>query len=81
MTNLLELYVKLVSLVLVGYILGRRQSARVPNRLGQLLFWVGAPIGIVIFLRKADLSGQILIAAAIGSMVLLVTLPIWLWLF
>ncbi|MGH8002410.1 MAG: AEC family transporter [Brasilonema sp.] len=71
MTNLLELYVKLVFLVLVGYILGRRLSATVPTRLGQFLFWLGVPIGIVIFLRKADLSGQIWVAAAIAHLAIL----------
>ncbi|ARV60077.1 transporter [Nostocales cyanobacterium HT-58-2] len=68
MTNLLELYVKLVFLVLVGYTLGRKLPAIVPIRLGQFLFWVGVPLGIVIFLRKADLSGQIWIAPAIAHL-------------
>ncbi|WP_414565081.1 MULTISPECIES: AEC family transporter [unclassified Anabaena] len=66
MANLLELYVKLVGLVLVGFILGRKLSNTVPNRVGQLLFWVGVPISIVAFLRGADLSGQIWIAPAIA---------------
>ncbi|WP_414541625.1 AEC family transporter [Nostoc sp. CCY0012] len=66
MANLLELYVKLVGLVLVGFILGRKLSNTVPNRIGQLLFWVGVPISIVAFLRGADLSGQIWIAPAIA---------------
>ncbi|MBP5972528.1 AEC family transporter [Brasilonema sp. CT11] len=66
MTNLLELYLKLVFLVLVGYILGRRLSSTVPKRLAQFLFWIGVPIGIIVFLRKADLSGQIWIAPAIA---------------
>ncbi|MCG6136341.1 MAG: AEC family transporter [Nostoc sp. LLA-1] len=66
MANLLELYVKLVGLVLVGFILGRKLSNTVPNRVGQMLFWVGVPISIVAFLRGADLSGQIWIAPAIA---------------
>jgi predicted permease len=66
LANLLELYVKLVGLVLVGFILGRKLSNTVPNRVGQLLFWVGVPISIVAFLRGADLSGQIWIAPAIA---------------
>jgi malate permease and related proteins len=64
MTNLIELYVKLVGLALLGFILGRKLPATVPTRLGQFLFWVGVPISIVAFLRKADLSGQIWIAPA-----------------
>ncbi|WP_017316959.1 AEC family transporter [Mastigocladopsis repens] len=71
MTNLLELYVKLVFLILVGYTLGRKLPATVPTRLGQFLFWVGVPIGIVVFLRKADLSGQIWIAPAIAHLAIL----------
>lgn len=66
MTNLLELYVKLVGTVLVGFFLGRKLPNTVPHRIGQLLFWVGVPISIVAFLRQADLSGQIWIAPAIA---------------
>jgi malate permease and related proteins len=62
MTNLIELYVKLVGLALFGFILGRKLPATVPTRVGQFLFWVGVPISIIAFLRKADLSGQIWIA-------------------
>lgn len=64
MTNLLELYLKLSGLVLIGFILGPRLPNTVPNRLAQLLFWIGVPIGIVAFLRQADLSGAIWIAPA-----------------
>jgi malate permease and related proteins len=71
LTNLLELYLKLVFLVLAGYFLGRRLSTTVPTRLGQFLFWVGVPIGIVVFLRKADLSGQIWIAPVIAHSAIL----------
>ncbi|WGV26085.1 AEC family transporter [Halotia branconii] len=71
MTNLLELYVKLVGLVLVGFILGRKLPTAVPTRLGRFLFWVGVPISIVAFLRQADLSGQIWIAPAIAYLAML----------
>ncbi|WP_193199471.1 AEC family transporter [Nostoc sp. MG11] len=71
MTNLLELYVKLVGLVLVGFILGRKLPNTVPNLLGQTLFWVGVPISIVAFLRQADLSAQIWIAPAIAYLAIL----------
>lgn len=66
MTNLLELYVKLVGLVLLGFFLARKLPATVPTRLGHFLFWVGVPFSIVAFLYKTDLSGQILIAPAIA---------------
>jgi malate permease and related proteins len=66
MTNLSELYIKLVGLVLVGFILGRILPPIVPLRLGQFLFWFGVPISIVAFLRQADLSGQVWIAPGIA---------------
>ncbi|AFZ24811.1 putative permease [Cylindrospermum stagnale PCC 7417] len=71
MINLLELYVKLGGLVLVGFMLGRKLPHTVPTRLGQFLFWVGGPISIVSFLRQADLSGQIWIAPAIAYLAML----------
>ncbi len=60
-----------MGLVLVGFILGRKLPDPVPTRLAQFLFWVGVPIGIVAFLRKADLSGQIWIAPAIAHLAIL----------
>ncbi|MBD2434121.1 MULTISPECIES: AEC family transporter [Fischerella] len=66
MANLLELYVKLVGLVLLGFFLGRKLPATVPTCLGHFLFWVGVPISIVAFLYQTDLSGQIWIAPAIA---------------
>ncbi|MBI1241709.1 MAG: AEC family transporter [Nostoc sp. RI_552] len=68
MANLLELYAKLIGLVLVGFILGRKLPKTVPTRIGQWLFWVGIPISIVAFLRQADLSGRIWIAPAIAHL-------------
>ncbi|NJL79859.1 MAG: AEC family transporter [Richelia sp. RM2_1_2] len=71
MTNLLELYLKLSGLVLIGFILGRRLPSTVPTRLAQFLFWIGIPIGIVAFLRQADLSGAVLIAPAVAYLAIL----------
>ena len=71
LTNLLELYVKLGGLVLVGFILGRKLPVTVPTRLGQFLFWVGVPISIVSFLRQSSLSGQIWIAPAFAYLAIL----------
>ncbi|MBK1989383.1 AEC family transporter [Sphaerospermopsis aphanizomenoides BCCUSP55] len=71
MINLLELYIKLVGLVLVGVILGHKLPATFPTRLGQFLFWIGVPISIVAFLRQTDLSGQIWIAPAIAHLAIL----------
>ncbi|WP_026100031.1 AEC family transporter [Fortiea contorta] len=66
MTNLSELYLKLIGLAVLGFILGRKLPSMVPTRLGQLLFWVGAPLSVVAFLRQTDLSRQIWIAPAIA---------------
>lgn len=78
LTNILELYVKLVGSVLLGFILGRKLPATVPTRLGQFLFWIGVPISILVFLRKADFSGQIWIAPAIAiSAIILGALLAW----
>ena len=71
LTNLLELYVKLGGLVLVGFILGRKLPVTVPTRLGQFLFWVGVPISIVSFLRQSSLSEQIWIAPAFAYLAIL----------
>lgn len=71
LTNLLELYVKLGGLVLVGFILGRKLPVTVPTRLGLFLFWVGVPISIVSFLRQSSLLGQIWIAPAFAYLAIL----------
>jgi len=68
LANLLELYVKLLGLVLVGFILGRKLPNTVPTRIGKWLFWVGVPISIVAFLHNADLSGRIWIAPVIAHL-------------
>ncbi|MBC1238137.1 AEC family transporter [Nostoc sp. 2RC] len=71
MTNLLELYVKLGGLVLVGFILGRKLPMTVPTLLGRFLYWVGVPISIVSFLRQSSLSAQVWIAPAIAYLAIL----------
>ncbi|BAY60210.1 auxin efflux carrier [Calothrix brevissima NIES-22] len=79
MTNLFELYVKLVGLVLLGFILGRKLPSTVPSVVGHFLFYLGVPISIVSFLYQADLSGQIWIAPAIAYLaILLGALLAWL---
>jgi len=66
LTKLLELYIKLVGLILLGFILGRKLPATSGSTLGKFLFWVGGPISVVGFLHKADLSAQVWIAPAIA---------------
>ncbi len=74
--QLLPLYLFLIGTAAVGWLLGRLLPPSAPVRLGQFLFWIGVPIGILSFLRRADLSGGIWLApavawAAIGSGLLL----------
>ena len=66
MTNILQLYVRLIVLVLSGFFLARKLPPIFITRLAQLLFWVGIPITIVSFLRQTDLSGPIWMAPAIA---------------
>ncbi|MDY7014786.1 MAG: AEC family transporter [Cyanobacteriota bacterium] len=60
------LYLKLIGGVLLGWSLGRILPPSVPTRLGRFLFWIGVPLSIVAFLRKADLSGAVWLAPAIA---------------
>ncbi|MBS3029576.1 MAG: AEC family transporter [Dolichospermum sp. DET50] len=68
MINLLELYIKLVGLILGGFILGRKLPGDASTYVGQFLFWVGVPISIIGFLIQTDLSGQIWIAPVIAHL-------------
>ena len=68
MINLLELYIKLVGLILGGFILGRKLPGDASTYVGQFLFWVGVPISVIGFLIRTDLSGQIWIAPVIAHL-------------
>jgi predicted permease len=71
LTKLLELYVPLVGLVLLGLILGNKLPKVVPVHLGKFLFWIGVPVSNVAFLRRADLSGPIWIAPIVAWVAIL----------
>jgi predicted permease len=77
---LIKLYIQLGGGVLLGWVLGRSLSKTVPAFIGQFLFWIGVPISIITFLRRADLSGAIWIApvAAWGAILLGAGLA-WAW--
>jgi malate permease and related proteins len=66
--NLLELYIKLVGLILVGFILGQKLPVQASTYVGKFLFWVGVPISVIGFLIQTDLSGQIWIAPIIAHL-------------
>jgi malate permease and related proteins len=90
---LIRLYVPLVATVLLGIGLGallahpavQQQkgalATRVPRALGQFLFWVGVPLGIISFLHRANLSAGVFWApvAAWAAMLLCFSCG-WLWL-
>ena len=80
MTKLLELYLPLVGLSLLGFILGGKLPKVFPAYLGKFLFWIGVPISIVAFLRKADLSGPIWIAPMVAWAAILLGAGLaWAW--
>jgi len=66
LAKLLQLYVPLLALVLLGFILGKKLPKTIPLYLGKFLFWIGVPISIVAFLRRADLSGAIWITPIVA---------------
>ncbi|MFP4006901.1 MAG: AEC family transporter [Spirulinaceae cyanobacterium] len=81
-SQLLDLYLRLTSGVLLGWILGRWLPERLPNQLGQFLFWFGVPVGIVAFLRRADLSGALWLAPVMAWIAIgLGALLAWLWVY
>ncbi len=64
----------------MGFILGGKLPKVFPAYLGKFLFWIGVPISIVAFLRKADLSGPIWIAPVIAWAAILLGAGLaWAW--
>lgn len=79
--NLLNLYATLVGWVGLGLLLGFTLPQKIPFYLGKALFWVGAPLSIMVFLRQADLSASVLLAPVVCWIALLMGAGLaWLWL-
>lgn len=77
---LIKLYLQLGGGVLLGWVLGRLVPKKVPIFMGQFLYWIGVPISIITFLRRADLSGAIWVApAAAWAAILLGAGLAWSW--
>ncbi len=82
---LAQIYVPLCSAVALGvglnFLLGIPRCSQgnklslqqiAPVYLGRLLFWVGVPVGIVHFVRQADMSGQVWLAAGVAWIAFLI---------
>jgi predicted permease len=79
--KLLELYIPLSGGVFLGWVLGRILPKQSPIYLGKFLFWIGAPIGIFGFLRRANLSGPVWIAPLVSWTAILLGAGLaWTWL-
>jgi malate permease and related proteins len=80
-TQLIQLYLKLISGVLVGWCLGRLCPPSLPEKIGHFLFWIGVPLSIIAFLRQTDLSGQIWLAPVVAWVASILGVAIaWGWL-
>ncbi|MBM0743221.1 AEC family transporter [Phormidium sp. CLA17] len=79
-SNLLAIYIPLLSWTGLGWLLGRILPAKAPIALGKFLFWIGVPIGIVAFLRHALISASLWIAPlAAWAAILLGSSLAWGW--
>ncbi len=77
---MIKLYIQLGGGVLLGWVLGRVLPQTVPTFIGQFLFWIGVPVSIITFLRRADLSGAIWIAPVAAWMAILLGAGLaWVW--
>jgi len=78
--NLIKLYIPLIGWVSLGLILGYRLPREIPTYLGKFLFWVGVPIGIMIFLRQAELSAAVWLAPLVCWLAVLLGISLaWVW--
>jgi malate permease and related proteins len=68
---LLKLYLNLIGWVAFGFIIGRLLPRSYSTYLAKFLFFFGTPVSIVAFIRRANLSGPILIAPLIAWLAIL----------
>jgi len=75
-----SLYARLITWILLGLILGRSLPKHIPKQLAKFLFFVGTPLTTVIFMQRANLSGQVLIAPLTAWIAILVGAALaWVW--
>lgn len=78
--TLLKLYIPLVGWITLGLLLGRILPLAIPAQLGKFLFWIGVPVGIMIFLRQADLSASVWLAPLVCWIAVFLGATLgWLW--
>jgi len=78
--DLLNLYLRLIGWTLLGVILGRILPKETSAYLGKFFFWVGVPISIVAFVRRANLNGFIWISPITAWIAILVGAAFaWIW--
>jgi malate permease and related proteins len=79
--QLLQLYLQLGGLALLGFIMGRLLPPKIPVYIGKFLFWIGVPIGVIAFVRRSDLSGSMWLAPTIAWIAILLGVGLsWIWL-
>jgi malate permease and related proteins len=77
---LIQLYIRLIGGVLSGFILGRLLPKNSATYLAKFLFFFGTPFSILAFMRRANLSGAILIAPLTAWIAILVGAGLaWIW--
>lgn len=79
--QLLELYEKLLPPILLGVVAGFYLSNRWASQIGKFLFYIGIPITIASFLRRADLSEPVWGASIFAVIAVILGIVFsWLWL-
>uniref|UniRef100_A0A832H3X8 AEC family transporter n=1 Tax=Oscillatoriales cyanobacterium SpSt-402 TaxID=2282168 RepID=A0A832H3X8_9CYAN len=73
-SKLFAIYLPLIGWTSTGWLAGKFLPAALPGYLGKALFWMGVPIGIVAFLRHAQVSWSLWIAPAIAWFAILLGL-------
>ncbi|WAL59463.1 AEC family transporter [Thermocoleostomius sinensis] len=75
-----RLYLPLIGWIGLGLVLGRTLPSAVPMHLGKVLFWVGVPLSIMIFIRQSDFSLSVWLAPIVAWLAVLLGIGFaWSW--